>query len=640
MMPYGYHGKILHVNLTTGRLTVEEPDEVFYRTYMGGSAMGLYYLLKNTPPGTDPLAPENTLALMDSVLTGVPIAGQSRMTAVARSPLTHMVGDSQCGGFWPAELKFAGFDGIVIWGRAETPVYLWIHNGEAELRDASHLWGRVTHDVQRALEEELGDKRVQVLQCGPAGENGVRFAAMMNMSNRANGRTGMGAVMGSKNLKAIAVRGKLRPEIFDREAFKALAKWGADNTEDLMGSMTLLGTSSLVRTQQSRGGLPAYNYDSGVFEGYDGISGQTMRDTILTRNDTCYACSVRCKRVVENEEGPYKLDPVYGGPEYETIGTFGSYCGVSDIKAVAYANQLCNSYGMDTISCGATIAWAMDCFEKGIITTEDTGGLELRFGDAEVMTRLTEMIARREGFGDVLAEGSARAAKRFGPEAEDLLITVKGSEMPAHMPQVKRSLALIYAVNPFGADHMSSEHDGSYTEYNPRIAELGLVNPQPATVLNAEKVRYAFYTQCTYSMLDTLDLCQFVYGPDWQLFSLSQLVDLMRAVTGWPVTVFELQKLGERRLNLLRAFNAREGFGRDYDTIPKKLTKPLTGGKSDGLFVTVEEVERAKDTYYGMAGWDVATGMPVRAKLEELGLGWVADELEGAVIAQEIAGGD
>lgn len=627
-MPYGFHGRILHVDLTTRHITVEQPDEMFYRTYMGGSAMGLYYLLKHTPPGTDPLAPENTLALMDSVMTGVPISGQSRMTAVARSPLTGMVGDSQCGGFWPAELKFAGFDGIVIKGRADQPVYLWIHEGEVELRNASHLWGRLTHDVETALLTEVDDKRAQVLQCGPAGEKLVRFAAIMNMSNRANGRTGMGAVMGSKNLKAVVVRGKKRPEIHNRETLKALTKWGAENTEDMMGSMTLLGTSQLVHVQNGRGGLPTHNYASGVFEDYDAISGQTMHDTILKGNDTCYACTVRCKRVVEKEGDPYPLNPVYGGPEYETISTFGSYCGVGDLEAVAYANQLCNQHGMDTISCGATIAWAMDCFEQGVITTEDTGGLALRFGDADMMVQLTEMIARREGFGDVLADGSAHAAQQFGPAAEALLLTVKGSEMPAHMPQLKRSLALIYAVNPFGADHMSSEHDGSYTEYNPRIAELGLVNPQPATVLNAEKVRYAFYTQCTYSMLDTLNLCQFVFGPDWQLFSLRQTAQLVQAVTGWPVTVFELQKLGERRLNMLRAFNAREGFGREEDTIPKKLTQPLKGGPSDGLAIAVEDVERAKDIYYGMAGWDVASGMPLRGKLEELGLEWIADLLE------------
>ena len=635
-MPYGYHGRVLHVNLTTGSITVEEPDERFYRRYMGGSAMGLYYLLKNTPPGTDPLGPENTLALMVSPLTGVPISGQSRMTATTRSPLNGMVGDSQCGGFWPAEFKFTGFDGVVIWGRAERPVYLWIHDGEAELRDARHLWGRSTNDVQTALEDELGDKRVEVLQCGPAGENGVLFAAMINMSNRANGRTGMGAVMGSKNLKAVVVRGKQRPALADKDAVMALTRWGAEHAPDDMGSMTLLGTTALVRTQHSRGGLPTYNYNSGVFDAHDSISGQTMRDTILKENDTCYSCVVRCKRVVEVTDGPYRVDPVYGGPEYETLATFGSYCGITDLAAVAYANQLCNQYGMDTIACGATIAWAMDCFEHGIITLEDTGGIALNFGNAAAMVQMVELIARREGFGDVLADGSARAARRCGPAAEDLLLTIKGTEMPAHMPQVKRSLALMYAVNPFGADHQSSEHDGSYTEYNARIAELGLIDPQPGTVLNVEKVRYAFYTQCSYSLLDTLSVCQFVYGPDWQLFSMSQLTDLLRAVTGWPVTLFELQKLGERRLNMLRAFNAREGYGRDQDTIPKKLTKPLVGGKSDGLFVTVEEVERAKDIYYAMAGWDVATGMPERGKLEELGIGWVADELEAARLAESV----
>lgn len=628
-MPYGYHGKILHVNLTTSEVIVEEPDEQFYRTYMGGSAMGVYYLLKHTPPGTDPLAPENTLALMLSVVTGVPISGQSRMTAVARSPLTHTVGDSQCGGFWPAELKFAGFDGIVIHGRAETPVYLWIHNGEAELRDAAHLWGRTTYDVQTVLLDEVGDHRAEVLQCGPAGEKVVRFAAMINMSNRANGRTGMGAVMGSKNLKAIVVRGKQRPEIHDRDALKTLTKWGVDHVEDALGSLTMLGTPSVLRGQQSNGGLPTYNYTSGSFDDYEAISGETMYRTILKENDTCYACTVRCKRVVEKEEGPYKLDPIFGGPEYETLGTFGSYCGISDLAAVAYANQLCNQYGMDTISCGATIAWAMECFENEIITVEDTGGIELRYGNVEAMTQLVALIAKRAGFGDVLADGSAHAAPQFGQAAVDLLITVKGSEMPAHMPQVKRSLALIYAVNPFGADHMSSEHDGSYAEFNPRLAELGLVNPQPTHMLNAEKVRYAFYTQCSYSVMDTLDLCQFVWGPDWQLFGMKQIAEFVTAVTGWEVSLFELQKLGERRINMLRAFNAREGFGRDQDTIPKKLTQPLKGGKSDGVFVTVAEVERAKDTYYAMAGWDVATGQPQRAKLEELGIGWVADLLEG-----------
>jgi aldehyde:ferredoxin oxidoreductase len=407
-----------------------------------------------------------------------------------------------------------------------------------------------------------------------------------------------------------------------------LAKWGADTTPETMAGMTLLGTPGIVRAQQSRGGLPTYNYDSGAFGSYEGITGQTMRETILKENDTCYACAIRCKRVVEAIDSPFRLDPVYGGPEYETIATFGSYCGVDDIRAVAAANQICNQYGMDTISCGATIAWAMNAFEEEVITIDDTGGLELRYGNAEAMVRLTEMIARREGFGDLLAEGSARVAARFGPEAEALTVTVKKQELPAHMPQVKPTLGLIYAVNPFGADHMSSEHDGSYTEPNERLAELGLIDPQPLLELNAEKVRYALYTEWTYSALDTLNLCQFVFGPDWQLFGLSQMVELVRGVTGWNTNLWELQKLGERRLNMLRAFNAREGIGRDQDRLPKKLAKRLVGGKSDGLSVDMDRLERAKDTYYAMAGWDVEKGTPTRVKLEELALGWVADQLE------------
>ena len=627
-MPNGYNGRVLHVDLTKGQLKVEEPDERFYRHYMGGSALGMYYLLKNTPAGADPLGPENTLVLSLGVLTGAPVSGQSRMTATAKSPLTGAVGDAQCGGFWPAECKFAGFDAIVVTGKAEKPVYLWLHDGEAELRDASHLWGKVTGEVEAQIREDLGDKKIEVAQCGPAGEKGVRYAAIINMSNRANGRTGMGAVMGSKNLKAVAVRGKKRPTLADRDAILKIAKWGADNFEssDVFG-LGMFGTAETVRFQQEVGGLPTRNWDSGVFEGWEPIDGKTMYDTILKERDTCYACTVRCKRVVEVTEGPYKVDPLYGGPEYETLSTLGSYCGVDDLAAVSYANQLCNAYGMDTISCGATIAWAMNCFEEGIITTEDTGGIELCYGNADAMVNMTELIGQREGFGDLLAEGSAQAAEKIGNGAEDLVVAVKKQELPAHMPEVKRSLALIYAVNPFGADHQSHEHDPSYPEYPDRLAELNLMDPQPDHVLNTEKVRYALYTQYLYSCLDSINVCQFVYGPAWQLYGPSQLVDAARAITGWNVSLWELMKVGERRLTLMRAFNAREGMGRDADKLPKKLSQALVGGPTDGVAVTEEELETAKDTYYAMAGWDVATGTPTRAKLDELGLSWVADQL-------------
>ena len=628
-MPYGYNGKILHVDLTTGKLEVEEPGEAFFRKYLGGSALGTYYALKLIPPGADPLGPENVLVLSLGVTTGAAISGQSRVTATAKSPLSDAIGDAQGGGFWPAEAKGAGFDAYVIKGRAEKPVYLRVQDGQAELRDASHLWGKITGDAETTIREELGDPKIEVLQVGPAGEKGVRFACIISMSNRANGRSGMGAVMGSKNLKAIAVRGHERPEVADRKALAELARWGAKNFPDSdVYSMGIHGTADVLAYQNEDGGLPTRNWTSGAFEGYEPLSGEVMTDTILKERDTCYACVIRCKRVVETEWQGKKVDPRYGGPEYETLATLGSYCAVDDLGAVAYANQLCNMYGMDTISCGATVAFAMDCFEQGLITAEDTGGIDLRFGNAAAMAQMVEQIALRQGFGDVLAEGTGRAAKKIGNGAEDLAVVVKNHDLPAHMPEVKRSLGLIYAVNPFGADHQSSEHDPSYEgdfeSYAGRMAMLDLLDPREQYSLDAEKIRYALYTQLFYSLMDSINVCQFVYGPAWQLYDPNQLVAMARAVTGWDVSLWELMKAGERRLNMMRAFNAREGFTREHDVLPPKLAKPRQGGPSDGMFFDPADLEEAKDTYYAMCGWD-AQGIPTRDKLEELSIGWVAE---------------
>jgi len=628
-MSHGYSGKILHVNLTTEATTIEEPPDSFYRLYGGGSAMGTYYLLKGMPAGADPLGPDNVLTFFVGPATGAPISGQSRVSVNAKSPLSGAVGDAQAGGFWPARLKFAGFDGIVITGRATKPVYLWLRDGEAELRDAEHLCGLATGEAQRMIQDELGDKNIEVMQIGPAGEKLVRFAAVINMSNRAAGRSGMGAVMGSKNLKAIALQGKQRPEFHDSKAILALARWGAENLEN-SGSygLSLAGTSGGVKWQQRSGGLPTRNWSSGVFEGYEALDGQTINETILKERDTCFACVVRCKPVVEIAEGDYRVDPRYGGPEYETLATFGSYCGVDDLPAVAKANELCNKYGMDTISCGATVAWAMDCYEQGLITMADTGGLELNFGAAAAMVALVEQIGKREGFGKLLGEGSARAAAHFGPPAEELVVAVKKHELPAHMPQIKRSLGLIYAVNPYGADHVSSEHDTSYTPNRPsaRLAEIGLMDPRPPDDLGAEKVRFTLYTQWAYNACNSLCVCMFVFGPGWPLYSSGQLAELVRAATGWEYNLFELMKLGERTVNMQRAFDAREGFTREDDVLPKKLSQPLAGGRSDGAMVPPEQIATARQIYYQMAGWD-QDGRPTRAKLEELGIGWVADAM-------------
>jgi len=638
-MAHGYTGKILHVDLTKGLLSVEEPEEAFYRKYMGGSALAMYYLLNELPPGVDPLDPENVLVMALSVLTGTAISGQSRMTAAAKSPLTGGIGDSQGGGFFPAELKFSGFDAVVIKGKAEKPVYLWIHDGQYELRDASHLWGKITGESEAAIREELEDEKIEVWQIGPAGEKGVRYAGVFSMSNRANGRTGMGAVMGSKNLKAVAVRGKNRPSVADKAGLNELARWGAANLQESdIAGLAKYGTAETTGSNQTSGTLPAYNFNSGVFDGWEAIDGTTMYDTVLrgaaegkqdrAGRDTCYACTVRCKRVVEITEGKYKVDPLYGGPEYETTSTFGNYCAIDDLAAISKANEICNKYGMDSISCGATISWAFEAFNEGKLTLDDTDGLDLTWGNADAMVQLTEHIAKREGFGDLLAEGSERAAKEIGRGTEQYLITFKGQEAPAHMPQVKSSLSIIYATNPFGADHQSHEHDpaieGDFEFYEERMAVLGFREAQEPRSLSDEKIRWAMKSQHMYSTMDSLDLCQFVFGPAWQLYGPEDMLKYVQSVTGWEgVTFDELQQVGERRLNMMRAFNAREGIDRRADVLPEKLFKPLKGGVSDGWKLDREEVEAALDKYFEFCGWDIGTGIPTREKLVELDLEWI-----------------
>lgn len=641
MMVHGYAGKILHVDLTNRTLEIETPDEAFYRDTIGGSLMGLYYLWKNAPKGVDALSPDNVLTFALSAPTGLPVSGQSRCTATCKSPSTGGVADSQAGGFWPAQLKYAGFDAVVIKGAASEPVYLSIIDGEAKLHDASHLWGKMTLEVDGILKKELNDKKIEIAQIGVSGEKLSNFAAVMNMSNRAWGRTGIGAVMGSKKLKAIVVRGSQKVTPADKSRVSALSKLGPKQNF----SFGKYGTPGIVMGQQGAGGLPTQNFSRGVMvsiEDAQNISGERLYDELLRGaeegkqdkqgRDTCYACIVRCKRVVEAEYAGKKLEPDYGGPEYETIATFGSYCGVNDLHAVTYANQLCNAYGADTISCGATIAWAIECFENGLITTEDTGGIELKYGNHEAMIAMLELTLNREGFGDILADGSVKAADRLG-KGHEYLVAVKGQELPAHMPQVKRSLAIIYAVNPFGADHESSEHDGAYRpkayEGNKaRLEPLGLTKPQGMKVLNAEKVEFALKTQYTYSAADTLGLCQFVYGPSWQLYDVGAMAELMNAATGWDLSVDDIQAIGQKRVNMMRAYNAREGLHRDHDTLPEKMfKKALVGGRSDGVILEREEFEAALDMYYEQAGWDVVSGTPTRATLEAVGLDWVADDL-------------
>ena len=633
-MPNGYNGKILHVDLTQGLLTVEEPKEAFYRKYLGGSAMGMHYILRDMPKGADALSPENVLTLFTGVTTGAAISGQSRLNANAKSPISGGIGDSQSGGFFPAELKFAGFDGIVIKGKSEKPVYLAIIEGKYELRDAAHLMGKLTGEVDDMIHKEV-DPKAEILQHGIGAENGVLFSSLCSMSNRHNGRTGMGLVMASKNLKAVVVRGTKRIQLADQKSLVELNRTGPKMLPENgdMDGLAKFGTAVVVLFNNTLGTLPTRNYTEGQFEGCEPISGEKMAETILKERDTCYACVVKCKRVVEINDGPYKVSPRYGGPEYETLGTFGSYCGVDDLAAVSMANQICNEYAVDSIAAGATIAFAMECYEKGVITKEQTNGLDLKFGNADAMIQALYMLVKGEGeFGRTLGMGSERAATVWGKGSDEFLTTVKGAESPAHMPQAKRSLALIYAVNPFGADHQSSEHDPYYEDgigdFNlDRLKVLGLGSPQPAYSLTEEKVRFAYETEVFYSMMDSAELCQFVYGPTWTLYGPNETVSMMSSVTGWDLTVEELMTVGRRRLDLFRTFNAREGLGRKDDKLPKKFFKALSGtGPTAGLALTHEEVDTAIDHYYKLSGY-TSDGVPTRETLQKHDIEWAAEYL-------------
>jgi aldehyde:ferredoxin oxidoreductase len=632
-MSFGYCGKILRVDLTSGETAVDTPSPDFYRRYAGGSCLAMAYMLREMPPGLDPFDPRSLLIFAASVVTGAPLSGLSRFNVTAKSPLTGIIGDSQGGGFWGAELKMAGFDAVVITGRAKRPVYLWIHDSQAEIRSAEHLWGQDTGPVQARLRDELGDARVRVAQIGIGGENRVRYAAIVNELHHFNGRTGMGAVMGAKNLKAIAVRGHGKVQMHDPASLLALARSVPGRIAENGGSQLLrdLGTAGFVGATSAGGGLPTRNFRSGVFEAAAAIDGDVMHRDFFHSSTTCYACAVRCKQVVTAEQ-PYEIDPQYGGPEYEGLAALGAYTGVSDLAAVCKANELCNRYTLDVISTGGTIAWVMDCYERGLIGLKETGGLALHFGDGEALVSLVERIARRQGIGDLLAEGPLRAAQAWGPESEALAIQTKGQPFPAHMARAKGSLPVVYAVNPYGADHMCTEHDPFLLPELPdsmreRMRALGILETAPVNSTGPLKMRLAAITQRYMSLLDSLELCAFCFASAW-FFDAQDLVMAVRAVTGWHTNLWELMEIGERRINLMRAFNAREGLTAYDDRLPSRMAEPLEGGPTDGWRVDLDAWQRDRALYYGLMGWDPETGLPTRAKLYELGLDWVVDEMD------------
>jgi aldehyde:ferredoxin oxidoreductase len=624
---HGYNGRILKVDLGRQKVEIEEPEQGFYRTYLGGGLLGTYYVYRETESGVDSLSAGNVLVFAPSVTTGAPVAGVSRFNISAKSPLTGAIGDTQCGGGWGPTLKHAGFDAVVIKGRSATPVYLWIDQGRAEIRNADNIWGRVTGEAQRIIQEELGDNHIEVAQIGPAGEKMVRFACVTGGLSHFAGRTGMGAVMGSKNLKAIAVRGKRAFAFADEEAVKKKAQKCASILKNAEGLQLFhqQGTALGVMINKALGNIVTRNFQAGAFERTEELSAEKMIATHLKGTDTCWACPIRCKRVVA-QGAPYPVDPQYGGPEFETLIMLGSNLGIGDLAVVAKASEICNKNTLDTISCGGMIALAMECFEKGVISSQETEGLVLEFGNVDGALGLLEMIIQRRGIGDVLAEGPERVIAEWGAKASEFAVHVKNQPCPAHDPRVKKSQALMYAVNPFGADHMSSEHDWIAAGEGNVPRSLGITEFTTYDRLDQTKVRGTMLSQYYYSLLDTLTLCAFPWGPN-SVYSPRDLEELIQAVTGWQMSFWELMKAGERRINLMRAYNAREKLDRSHDKLPPRLFEPLSAeGAFDGKTIDQAEFSDRLVEYYEMMNWDPTTGNPTRGKLMELGLGWILDD--------------
>jgi len=618
-MVNGYNGNILRVNLSNEKISIENLDEIFCRRYIGGEGFVAYYLLKELEAGINPLGPENKLIFATGPLTGFAIPGTGRNSVGAKSPLTGGFGEAEVGGHWGAELKHAGFDAIIVEGKAKNPVYLWINDGTAEIKDATHLWGKITGESQETIQKELGDNLIRVAQIGPGGERLVRYACVINDLRNAAGRGGMGAVMGSKNLKAIAVRGHKKLDVNNREKLREKIREYHEGAHKTYAGYFEYGTGyGLMERFAKSGNLPTRNFRDGNFPGAKALDPGIMKEEINLTMDACYACSIRCKKVVDIKE-PWEVNPIYGGPEYESIGAFGSNCGIDDLKAVCKANELCNKNSLDTISTGVSIGFAMECYERGIITDKDTNGMKLNFGNAEAMIQMVEMIAKREGLGDILAEGVKRAAETLKNGADKFAMHVKGQEIPMHEPRLKPGLGVGYTVSPTGAEHMANMHDDSFRSERGIALHraIGILEPLEMDDLGAKKIRILTYYSNWRNISNALLICYFL---PWDYIDIPEIV---RAVTGWRSSSWELMKVGERITTMARVFNIREGFSKNDDWLPERFFKPHTSGALAETKIEPDKLKDAITMYYKMMGW-TEEGIPTKTKLDELDIDWVS----------------
>ncbi|MDN5321973.1 MAG: aldehyde:ferredoxin oxidoreductase [Clostridia bacterium] len=595
----GYMGRFLRVDLTTQQISNQAFSEEVLKKFIGGSGLGAKILFEETNETTNPLGPENVLIFMTGPLVGTNVPNFGRYQVVTKSPLTGAYGEANSGGTWGTMLKRAGIDGIIITGKSSSPVYFYIENKKAEIRDASNYWGEDTYDLDLKLKEELGN---DIVTCciGPAGENLVRIAAIMNdgKDGRAAGRCGVGAVMGSKNLKAIVVKkGNLRPPIVEPEKLKeSIRNWAGKirkNTELLSDYGTAVG----LETVEAIGDLPVKNWTEGSFPSVEKVSGEMLKKTLFVKKYHCAQCVIGCGREVKVESGPYR--GVEGAaPEYETIGMLGSNCLIDDLEAIAKANELCNRYGLDTISTGAAISFAMEAYERGIITERQLGGIQLDWGNAEAMIKMIHKIAVREDLGYLLGEGTRRAAEKIGGLAQELVVHVKGLDLPAHDPRAKYSNALAYATSARGACHLNAF---SYEfEDGISMAELGYPETLDRFTIRG-KAQLVAKLQDLMALFDSLTGCKFIiFGLGDE--TIKTIVEWLNLVTGWHITREEFLEIGARIVNLKKVYNVKCGLTRKDDVLPYRILshKRGTGGAGDNL----PHLGEMLGQYYEYRGWD------------------------------------
>jgi aldehyde:ferredoxin oxidoreductase len=617
-----YAGKILHVDLTKRKgVKKQDLDTNFAKTYLGGKGFGAKLLYDMVPPKLDPFSPQNPVIFCTGPLTGT-MTPTNRYCIVTKSPLTGFFSDSYAGGDFSPELKFAGYDVVVIKGKASKPVYLWINDENVELKSAKGIWGLDTYQTQERILEELGDKSVKVACIGPAGEKRVRFAVVDSSPHRQAGRCGTGAVMGSKNLKAVAVRGTGKIELADQKAFDEAYWKSREEIEKSNDSLTYRkgGTPAFVGFANSQGLYPTRNFYDGVYDkAASALDDVSQRKYLWTREYGCFACPIHCTKIGRIRRGPWvgtETDII----EYETTGLMGANCGIDFLEAVAYSTVLCDKYGIDSISAGNLVGWTMECYEKGILTKKDLGGLDAKFGNWRAQIELVKMIGERKGIGRILGEGVARAAKAVGKGSEEFAIHIKKMETPAWPPRGSPGQAIALACSDRGCDHqrgwMPAYEIGGYS--------WPFGGPFDRLSVESKKSQCVKWEQDHLSALYSLTVCEFSRSG----IQNDTYAALLSAATGWKIDYTEMLKYGERIWNVTRMFNVREGINRKADSaIPKRFKEPLPSGPAKGHKITDEDFKKLLDWYYEARGWD-RNGIPTKEKLAELGLGDMAKELK------------